>query len=232
MARLPRLMGRGRALEVLMGADDVNGDLAERYGYVNRSLPDAELDRFVEALATRIASFDKQAITDTKRLVNRASLPSDSDLAAEWEAFIASIQRPARSGSDPEAHGTRVPRAGRCRISPGIPRRPTWPGRRHDGTRAAHRLRTSALRRRVDDMPCLIQLWSLASEFPVRCIQRRKCMQCNHLHPNDKTVQNDDTFKSAASAVSPRARNVRRCDFTVYRRPLSASVLHRGSLRR
>src|SRR5712672_1832817 len=51
MARLPRLMGRGRAIEVLLGADDIPGDLAERYGYVNRSLPDAELDEFVEALA-------------------------------------------------------------------------------------------------------------------------------------------------------------------------------------
>jgi enoyl-CoA hydratase/carnithine racemase len=55
MARLPRLMGRGRALEVLLGADDIAGDLAERYGYVNRSLPDGELDEFVESLATRIS---------------------------------------------------------------------------------------------------------------------------------------------------------------------------------
>ena len=95
MARLPRLIGRGRALEVLLGADDVNGDLAERYGYVNRSLPDAELDGFVDALASRIASFDKQAIAETKRLVNAASLPSDADIAPEWDAFIASLQRPA-----------------------------------------------------------------------------------------------------------------------------------------
>src|SRR6267154_2538764 len=51
MARLPRLMGRGRALEVLLGADDIPGELAERYGYVNRSLPDSELDAFVESLA-------------------------------------------------------------------------------------------------------------------------------------------------------------------------------------
>src|SRR2546421_6750663 len=57
MARLSRLMGRGRALEVILSADDVSGDLAERYGYVNRSLPDADLDRFVDALATRIAFF-------------------------------------------------------------------------------------------------------------------------------------------------------------------------------
>ena len=95
MARLPRLMGRGRALEVLLGADDVNGDLAERYGYVNRSLADAELDAFVDTLATRIASFDKQAIAETKRLVDGASLPSDAEIVPEWDAFLASLNRPA-----------------------------------------------------------------------------------------------------------------------------------------
>src|SRR6201999_4034784 len=95
MARLPRLMGRGRALEVLLSADDIRGDLAERYGYVNRALPDAELDGFVDALASRIASFDKQAIAETKRLVNMASLPSDAEIAPEWKAFIAALGRPA-----------------------------------------------------------------------------------------------------------------------------------------
>src|SRR5436190_14467158 len=75
MARLSRLMGSGRALEVLLGADDIPGDLAERYGYVNRSLPDAELDEFVEALANRIALFDKRAISETKRFTDVASLP-------------------------------------------------------------------------------------------------------------------------------------------------------------
>jgi len=95
MARLPRLIGRGRALEVLLGADDIGGELAERYGYVNRSLPDAELDTFVDALATRIASFDKQAITETKHLVNLNSLPPDAEIAPEWDAFLASLGRPA-----------------------------------------------------------------------------------------------------------------------------------------
>jgi enoyl-CoA hydratase/carnithine racemase len=95
MARLPRLMGRGRALEVLLGADDVNGDLAQLYGYVNRSLPDAQLDAFVDALATRIASFDKQAIAETKHLVDLNSLPSDAEIVPEWEAFTASLGRPA-----------------------------------------------------------------------------------------------------------------------------------------
>ena len=95
MARLPRLMGRARALEVLLGSDDIRGDEAEFLGYVNRSMPDAELDNFVDALATRIASFDKWAIANTKRLVNAASLPPDVEIAAGWDACLTSIMRPA-----------------------------------------------------------------------------------------------------------------------------------------
>jgi enoyl-CoA hydratase/carnithine racemase len=98
MARLPRLMGRGRALEVLLSSNDIGGDLAEAYGYVNRSLPDSELDSFVDALATRIASFDKWAIANTKRLVNAASLPPDVEIAAGWDTCMASIARPAAQG--------------------------------------------------------------------------------------------------------------------------------------
>jgi enoyl-CoA hydratase/carnithine racemase len=94
MARLPRLIGRGRALEVLLGADDIPGDLAERYGYVNRSLPDSDLDAFVESLAARIASFDKRAISETKRFVDVASLPPDFEIAPEWDVCLASIMRP------------------------------------------------------------------------------------------------------------------------------------------
>ena len=94
MARLPRLIGRNRALEVLLGSEDIRGDQAQAYGYVNRSLPDAELDEHVDALATRIASFDKWAIANTKRLVN-ASLPRDVEMAEGWDACIKSIVRPA-----------------------------------------------------------------------------------------------------------------------------------------
>src|SRR6478752_5355560 len=95
MARLSRLMGRGRALKVILSANDVPGDLAELYGYVNRSLPDADLDGFVDALATRIASFDKQTIMDTKRLVNVASLQPDIEIESGWNACVASMARPA-----------------------------------------------------------------------------------------------------------------------------------------
>jgi enoyl-CoA hydratase/carnithine racemase len=94
MARLPGLIGRNRALEVLLSSDDIRADQAETYGYVNRALPDADLDAFVEALATRIAKFDKWAIANTKRLVN-TSLPPDVELGAGWHACIGSLRRPA-----------------------------------------------------------------------------------------------------------------------------------------
>ncbi|WP_180540859.1 enoyl-CoA hydratase/isomerase family protein [Nevskia soli] len=94
MARLPQLIGRNRALEVLLSSEDIGGDQAEAYGYVNRALPDADLDAFVETLATRIAKFDKWAIANTKRLVN-TSLPPDVELGAGWDACIASLGRSA-----------------------------------------------------------------------------------------------------------------------------------------
>jgi enoyl-CoA hydratase/carnithine racemase len=94
MARLPQLIGRNRALEVLLSSEDLRADQAEAYGYINRALPDADLDAFVEALANRIAGFDKWAIANTKRLVN-TSLPPDVELGAGWDACIASLGRPA-----------------------------------------------------------------------------------------------------------------------------------------
>ena len=94
MARLPQVMGRNRAMEVLLSSQDIYGDQAEAYGYVNRTLPDAELDAHVEALATRISGFDKWAIANTKRLVN-TSLPPDVEIGAGWDACIASLGRPA-----------------------------------------------------------------------------------------------------------------------------------------
>jgi enoyl-CoA hydratase/carnithine racemase len=98
MARLPQLIGRNRALEVLLSSEDLRGEQAEAYGYVNRALPDAELDAYVEALATRIAQFDKWAIANIKRLVN-TSLSPDVEMSAGWDACIASLGRPAAQNS-------------------------------------------------------------------------------------------------------------------------------------
>src|SRR5712675_2180135 len=92
--RLPHLVGRGRALEIILGANDFDGDTAERYGYVNRSLPDAELDGFVDALARRIASFDRQALAAAKNLVNQVSLPSADRLLDAFTSFGAALTWP------------------------------------------------------------------------------------------------------------------------------------------
>ncbi len=97
MARLPRQIGRQRALEVLLSSRDIDGDLAQAYGYVNRAFPDAELDGFVDTLARRISVFDKWSIANTKRLVN-ASLPPDVEIAAGWHACIASVGRREAQG--------------------------------------------------------------------------------------------------------------------------------------
>src|SRR5580693_777869 len=85
--RLPQLVGRGRAFEIVLSGNDFDGDTAERYGYVNRALPDVELDSFVDALARRIASFDRRAITAAKNLVNQVSLPSTGRLLDALSSF-------------------------------------------------------------------------------------------------------------------------------------------------
>ena len=89
--RLPHLVGRGRALEIVLGANDFDGDTAERYGYVNRALPDTELDGFVDALARRIASFDRRAIAAAKNLVNQVSLPSADRLLDALNSFQTAL---------------------------------------------------------------------------------------------------------------------------------------------
>jgi enoyl-CoA hydratase/carnithine racemase len=92
--RLPLLVGRGRALEIVLGANDFDGDTAERYGYVNRALPDAELDGFVDALARRIASFDRHPIAAAKKLINQVSLPSADHLLDGLNSFLTALMWP------------------------------------------------------------------------------------------------------------------------------------------
>jgi len=89
--RLPHLVGRGRALEIILGANDYDGDTAERYGYVNRALPDAELEGFVDTLARRIASFDRRAVAAAKNLVNQVSLPSADRLLDALNSFQTAL---------------------------------------------------------------------------------------------------------------------------------------------
>src|SRR5882724_6521265 len=92
--RLPHLVGRGRALEIVLSANDFDGETAERYGYVNRSLPDAELDCFVDALARRIGSFDRRALVAAKNLVNEVSLPPFDRLLDAFTSFGTALGWP------------------------------------------------------------------------------------------------------------------------------------------
>ena len=92
-----RLIGRSRALEVVLGCADIDAATAEQWGYVNRALPDGELRPFVEALARRIASFPDAAVARAKAAVDAALVDPISGLLFEGQQFRASL-------SDPETH--------------------------------------------------------------------------------------------------------------------------------
>ena len=94
LEHLPRLMGRARALEVALSSDDYSGELAERYGWVNRTVDDAELDSLVDTLARRIASYDKESIAAVKQQINRHTLPSPEDMVSSLELYLSSFQWP------------------------------------------------------------------------------------------------------------------------------------------
>jgi enoyl-CoA hydratase/carnithine racemase len=93
--RLPRLMGRSRALEVILGCEDFSAEQAERYGYVNRALPPDQLRPFVENLAYRIASFPGEAIARAKAAALAAEPPVAPGLAEEARLFDESAAAPA-----------------------------------------------------------------------------------------------------------------------------------------
>lgn len=94
MERLPLLVGRARALEIVLGGGDFDAMTAERYGWINRALPDAQLDSFVTDLAQRLASFDAQALAEAKRIINRHGLPDGDDLNASQATFRTAFAWP------------------------------------------------------------------------------------------------------------------------------------------
>jgi len=77
---LPRLVGRSRALEIVLSGDDFDADIAERYGWVNRTIDDGDLDSFVDALVRRLASFDHETLSAAKAQVNRFGMPTTAEL--------------------------------------------------------------------------------------------------------------------------------------------------------
>ena len=113
---LPRLVGRSRALEIVLSGDDFDADIAERYGWVNRTLDDQDLDSFVDALVRRLASFDRETLAAAKAQINRFGTPT-ADRASVEQRFVLSIAGLARcTGAPRQGPRHRLRRSERLRI--------------------------------------------------------------------------------------------------------------------
>ena len=108
---LPRLVGRSRALEIVLSGDDFDADIAERYGWVNRALDDDGLDSFVETLVRRLASFDHETLAAAKAQVNRFGTPTAIELQSSIDLFFPLLALP----------GARARRAKVRSIAYGVP---------------------------------------------------------------------------------------------------------------
>ena len=99
---LPRLVGRSRALEIALSADDFNAEIAERYGWVNRTLDDADLDAFVDALVRRLASFDRQTLAAAKTQINRFGVPTAAELQSSNDRIWTTLAAPDAQARRPK----------------------------------------------------------------------------------------------------------------------------------
>jgi enoyl-CoA hydratase/carnithine racemase len=88
------LVGRSRALEIVLSGDDFDADIAERYGWVNRTLDDDDLDSFVDALVQRLASFDRETLAAAKAQINRFGTPTATELQSSNDMFFSTLARP------------------------------------------------------------------------------------------------------------------------------------------
>jgi enoyl-CoA hydratase/carnithine racemase len=96
--RLPSLAGRGRTMEILLGGEDFDGGLAERYGYVNRAIPDAQFEDFVNDFAKRVSGWDHRAIVEVKEFVNKYTRLPDAEYPLHSDAYWAAVSRPEVGG--------------------------------------------------------------------------------------------------------------------------------------
>ncbi len=95
MEWLPRLVGRSRALEFVLSADDFDAEIAERYGWVNRTLDDNELDSFVDTLVRRLASFDRETLSAAKTQINRFGMPTAAELQSSNDMIFPMLAWPS-----------------------------------------------------------------------------------------------------------------------------------------
>ena len=92
---LPRLVGRSRALEIVLSADDIDADIAERYGWVNRALDDDDIDSFVDTLVGRLASFDREVLAAAKAQINRFGMPTATELQSSNDMIFPMLTWPS-----------------------------------------------------------------------------------------------------------------------------------------
>ncbi|WGY73472.1 enoyl-CoA hydratase/isomerase family protein [Burkholderia cepacia] len=119
LQRLPLLVGRARALEIILGADDFDASTAERYGWINRAIPDAQLDAFVDNFVQRILSFDKQALSTCKTTINQIGLPDDTQLQATENTFFKAFGWPGARERMPKLLERGIGKAGEFELNLG-----------------------------------------------------------------------------------------------------------------
>lgn len=111
MEWLPCLVGRSRALEIVLSGDDFDADIAERYGWINRALDDSDLDTFVDTLVRRLDSFDHETLAAAKTQLNRFGTPTAAELKSSTDVLFSALASP----------GTQARRAKIRDIGYGIP---------------------------------------------------------------------------------------------------------------
>ena len=85
---LPRMVNRGRLLEIVCGSDEFDAETAEKYGWINRAVPDADFESFVDTFARRVASWDKDSLVEAKRLINkRYGLPTEEEFMESYQVM-------------------------------------------------------------------------------------------------------------------------------------------------
>ncbi len=102
---LPRLIGRSRALEIVLSGDDFDADIAERYGWVNRTLDDDDLDSFIETLVRRLGSFDRETLAAAKAQINRFGTPTATELQSSIDMFFSTLASPSAQARRAKVRG-------------------------------------------------------------------------------------------------------------------------------
>ncbi|MDE5442170.1 enoyl-CoA hydratase/isomerase family protein [Bradyrhizobium sp. CSA207] len=119
LQRLPILVGRSRAMEIILGSDDFDAETAERYGWINRAIPEAHLDEFVANFVRRILSFDKQALSTCKATINQHGLPDPAQLQATQDTFFTTFGWPGAAERMPKLRARGIGTAGEFELNLG-----------------------------------------------------------------------------------------------------------------